>query len=115
MFAGGFDFSFPVVDRFDGSGVDVDAGGKVFLQEGAGDFAGFGEGGAGDEDETELGDGGHSVDGIVADFDLGGEEGEKITQSSRRAQRVAEKRERKRPYDVSMLEAQPLSGLEGPL
>ena len=50
MFAGGFDFSFPVVDGFDGSGVDVDAGGEVFLEEGAGDFAGFGEGGAGDED-----------------------------------------------------------------
>lgn len=27
MFAGGFDFSFPVVDRFKRSGVDVDAGG----------------------------------------------------------------------------------------
>ena len=32
-----------------GSGVDVDAGGEVFLEEGAGDFAGFGEGGAGYE------------------------------------------------------------------
>jgi hypothetical protein len=49
----------------------------MFLEEGAGDFAGFGEGGAGDEDETELGDGGHGVGGIVADFDLGGEEGDK--------------------------------------
>jgi len=27
MFAGGFDFSFPAVDGFYGSGVDVDAGG----------------------------------------------------------------------------------------
>ena len=50
MFAGGFDFSFPAVDGFDGSGVDVDAGGEVFLEEGAGNFAGFGEGGAGYED-----------------------------------------------------------------
>lgn len=50
MFAGGFDFSFPAVDGFDGSGVDVDAGGEVLLEEGAGDFAGFGEGGAGYED-----------------------------------------------------------------
>ena len=50
MFASGFDFSFPAVDRFDGSGVDVDAGGEVFLEEGAGDFAGFGERGTGYED-----------------------------------------------------------------
>ena len=50
MFAGGFDFSLPAVNRFNGSGVDVDAGGEVFLKEGAGDFSGFGEGGAGDED-----------------------------------------------------------------
>jgi hypothetical protein len=27
MFAGGFDFSFPAVDGFYGSGMDVDAGG----------------------------------------------------------------------------------------
>jgi len=50
MFTGGFDFSFPAVDRFDRGGVDVDASGQVFLEEGAGDFAGFGEGGAGDKD-----------------------------------------------------------------
>ena len=50
MFAGGFDFSFPAVDGLDASGVDVDAGGEVFLEEGAGNFAGFGEGGAGYED-----------------------------------------------------------------
>ena len=50
MFAGGFDFSFPAVDGFDGRDLDVDAGGEVFLKEGAGDFAGFGERGAGYED-----------------------------------------------------------------
>jgi len=55
MFAGGFDFSLPAVNRFNGSGVDVDAGGEVFLKEGAGDFAGFEERGAGDEDEAESG------------------------------------------------------------
>ena len=65
MFAGGFDFSFPVVNRFDRCGVDVDAGGEVFLEEGAGDFAGFGEGGAGYQDETKLGGGGHGeVEGL---------------------------------------------------
>ena len=31
MFAGGFDFSFPAVNRFEFRGVDVDAGGQVFL------------------------------------------------------------------------------------
>ena len=67
MFAGGFDFSFPAVDRFDGRGVDVDAGGEMFLEEGAGDFAGFGEGGAGHEDEALLG--GHGFLGdIVVDL-----------------------------------------------
>jgi len=50
MFAGGFDFSFPAVDGFYGRDLDVDAGGEVFLEEVAGDFAGFGEGGAGYED-----------------------------------------------------------------
>jgi len=54
MFAGGFDFSFPAVNRFDRCGVDVDAGGEVFLEEGTGDFAGFGEGGASYEDQAEL-------------------------------------------------------------
>ena len=55
MFAGDFDFSFPVVDGFDRRGVDVDAGGQVFLEEGAGDFAGFRESGAGYKDEAEFG------------------------------------------------------------
>jgi hypothetical protein len=64
MFAGGFDFVFPAVDGFEGRGVDVDAGGEAFLDQGAGDFAGFGERGAGDEDQTELG--GHGF--IVADL-----------------------------------------------
>ena len=77
MFAGGFDFSLPAVDGFDRQDLDVDAGGEVFLEEVAGDFAGFGEGGAGYEDEAELGAGGHLVRGkIVADFgcvaDIGG-------------------------------------------
>ena len=68
MFAGGFDFSFPAVDRFDRGGVDVDAGGEVFLEEGAGDFAGFGERGAGYEDEAELGGGHGFLGGIVVDL-----------------------------------------------
>jgi hypothetical protein len=39
----------------------------VFLEEMAGDFSGFGESGAGDEDETELG--GHGFLGdIVVDL-----------------------------------------------
>ena len=67
MFAGGFDFPLPAVDRFDLGGVDVDAGGEVFLEEGAGDFAGFGEVGAGYKDEAELG--GHGFLGdIVVDL-----------------------------------------------
>jgi hypothetical protein len=41
------------------------------LEEGAGDFAGFGEGGAGDEDEAELGIGWHWVRGkIVTDLEF---------------------------------------------
>jgi hypothetical protein len=43
MFAGGFDFSLPAIDRFDRGGVDVDAGCEALLDDGAGDFAGFGE------------------------------------------------------------------------
>lgn len=67
MFTGGFDFSFPAVDRLDRGDLDVDAGGEVFLEEGAGDFAGFGEVGAGYENEAELG--GHSFLGdIVVDL-----------------------------------------------
>jgi hypothetical protein len=64
IFAGGFDFGFPAVDGFEWRGVDVDAGGQVFLDQGAGDFARFRERGAGDEDESELG--GHGF--IVADW-----------------------------------------------
>ena len=71
--------------------MDVNAGGEVFLEEGAGDFAGFGERGAGDEDEAELGGGWHGREEIVADSDLGGEERGKITQRCR-TQRGAEKR-----------------------
>ena len=97
MFAGGFDFSFPAVNRFDRGGVDVDAGGQAFLEERAGDFAGFGEGGAGDEDEAELGGGGHGIRvKIVTDLDLGGKERGKITQ--RRGERRGseeKKREKK--------------------
>ena len=67
MFAGGFDFGFPAVDGFDGGGVDVDAGGVAFLEEGARDFAGFGKGGTGYEDEAESC--GHGFVGdIVADL-----------------------------------------------
>ena len=69
VFAGGFDFTFPAVDGFHRGGVDVDAGGEVFFENGAGDFAGFGESGEGYEDEAELGGGWHGVRGkIVADF-----------------------------------------------
>jgi len=90
MFAGGFDFSFPVVERFNGSGVDVDAGGEVFLEEGAGDFAGFGEGGAGDEDEAELG--GHDfLKDIVVDL----QEEESLTQRHGGRREDQEKRQRK--------------------
>ena len=37
----------------------------MFLEEGAGDFAGFGEGGAGYEDEAELG--GHGFLGDIVE------------------------------------------------
>ena len=63
MFAGGFDFSFPAVNRFYRGDLNVDAGGEVFLEEGAGDFAGFGEGRAGYENEAESGGGGHGMCG----------------------------------------------------
>jgi hypothetical protein len=96
MFAGGFDFPFPAVNRFYMAGVDVDAGGEVFLEEGARDFAGFGKGGAGYEDEAELGGGEHVVRGkIVADLDLGGEERGKILQRRRERGGNAEKNGRK--------------------
>lgn len=42
VFAGGLDFSFPAVDRFDRCGVDVDAGGEAFLDDRAREFAGLG-------------------------------------------------------------------------
>jgi len=88
MFAGGFDFPSPAVDRFHGSRVDVDASGEVFLEEGAGDSAGFGESGAGDEDDAELGGGRHGVCGeIVADSGSGVGVGileEEITQRTQR-------------------------------
>jgi len=65
MFAGGFDFSLPAVNRFDRGDLDVDTRGQVFLEEGAGDFAGFGESGAGYEDEAELG--GHGFLGDIVE------------------------------------------------
>ena len=72
MLAGGFDFPFPAVDRLYGGDLNVDAGGEAFLEERAGDFAGFGECGASYEDEAELSGGGHGVSGkIVADFESG--------------------------------------------
>jgi len=87
MLAGGFDFSFPAVNRFDWGGVDVDAGGEVFLEEGAGDFAGFGEGGAGYQDEAELG--GH---GFLGDIVVDLQQEESLTQR-RRGRREEEDRE----------------------
>jgi len=71
VFAGGFDFSFPAVDGFERGDLDIDAGGEVFFEDGAGDFAGFGERGAGYEDEAELGGHGFLADIVV---DLGREE-----------------------------------------
>ncbi len=66
----------------------------MFLEEGAGDFAGFGEGGAGDEDEAELGGGWHGMCGkIVADLDLGGEERGKDNAETRRAQSMRREEE----------------------
>ena len=67
VFAGGFDFSFPAVDGFHRGGVDVDASGEVFFEDGAGDFAGFGERGASYEDEAELAGHGFLAD-IVVDW-----------------------------------------------
>ena len=98
MFAGGFDFPFPAVDGFHRGGVDVDASGEVFFEDGAGDFAGFGEGGAGYEDQAELGGEGHGIQGkIVADFDLGGEgRRKKITQRSVRTQSTQRRGEGRR-------------------
>jgi len=47
VFAGGFDFAFPAIDGFHRGGVDVDASGEVFFEDGARDFAGFGQRGTG--------------------------------------------------------------------
>jgi len=66
MFAGGFDFSLPAVNRFEFGGVDIDAGGEVFLDNGAGDSAGCRERGTGDENEAEWS--GHDVKTIVMDM-----------------------------------------------
>ena len=52
-FAGTFEFALPGVDRFHRCGEDVDAGGEVLFDDGACDFAGFGERAAGDQDEAE--------------------------------------------------------------
>jgi hypothetical protein len=72
VFAGGFDFSFPAVDRLYRGDLDVDAGGEMFFQEGAGDFAGFAEGGARYENKTELSGVWHGARAkIVADFESG--------------------------------------------
>ena len=83
VFASGFDFTFPTVDGFHRGGMDVDASGEVFFEKGAGDFAGFGERGAGYEDEAELGGGWHGVRGeIVADSRK-----EKLNTEAQRTQR----------------------------
>ena len=93
MFAGGFDFAFPAVDGFDGSDLDVDAGGQVFLEEGAGDCAGFGERGAGYEDQAELGGGRHWVGGkIVVDLEF---EEKKKEKDNAEAQRRGRRRGRR--------------------
>jgi hypothetical protein len=87
VFAGGFDFTFPAVDGFHRGGVDVDASGEVFFEDGAGDFAGFGERGTGYEDEAELG--GHgSVGGIVTDSRK-----EKLNTEAQRTQRNEDEEE----------------------
>jgi len=105
MFAGGFDFSLPVVDGFDRGAVDVDASGEVFFEDGAGDFAGFGERGAGYEDQAELGGEGHGIRGkIVADFcgDVGrrngrGRDNAEFAESAEDAEK---KRRKKKPCGV---------------
>jgi hypothetical protein len=43
MFSGGFDFSLPAVNGFNFRTVDVDAGGKVFLDDRMRDFPRFTE------------------------------------------------------------------------
>jgi hypothetical protein len=97
MFAGGFDFSFPAVNRFDRGGVDVDAGGEVFLEEGVGDFAGFGESGAGYEDQAKLGGRWHGLfGGIVAEFGYWEEEDGFNTESVEERTQRARRREAKR-------------------
>jgi len=53
VFAGTFEFALPGVKRFHRCREDVDAGGEVFFDDGAGDSAGFGERAAGDQDEAE--------------------------------------------------------------
>lgn len=54
VFAGTFQFALPSVERFHGCGKDIDAGGEVFIDDGTGNFAGFGERAAGDQDEAEM-------------------------------------------------------------
>jgi hypothetical protein len=67
IFAGGFDFSFPAINGFNWSGVDVHAGGEAPFDHSGANFACFGERSAGDEYEAELS--GHRVlDGILADL-----------------------------------------------
>jgi len=102
MFAGGFDFPFPAVDGFHRGGVDVDASGEVFLEEGARDFARFGEGGAGYEDQAELGGEGHGIRGkIVADFcgDVGRRNG-RARDNAEIAESAEKKRRKKKPCSV---------------
>jgi len=97
MFAGGFDFSLPVIDRFDRGDLDVDAGGEVFLEEGAGDFAGFGECGAGYEDEAEFGGGWHGERGmIVAEFSFTRRRERKDNAEGAESAEYAEKKRKKR-------------------
>jgi hypothetical protein len=62
----------------------------VFLEEGAGDFAGFEEGGAGDEDEAELG--GHGFLGNIV-VDLRKEDGLTHRRGGRRGEEDKEEEE----------------------
>ena len=54
VFAGVFHFSLPTVDGFDRAEGDVNAGGKMLFDDGAGEFAGFRERGTGNKDKPAL-------------------------------------------------------------
>ena len=69
----------------------------MFLEEGAGNFSGFGEGGAGYEDEAELGGGGHGELGmIVAEFSFARRRERKANAEVAESAEYAEKKRKKR-------------------